>query len=338
MKKLISSILILIIFTTSFTFSFANKSSDKVLLKENGKGKNYQIVNLKIDGETVKSKDVPPIIYILGGEGRTLVPLRMIIEHLEDKLAAKIEWDDDKREVKIVTKEKEIILKIDSPDAIVNGVKKRLPDSIPAKLLVLGDCGRTMVPIRFFADEFGIDIDWDAVSVTASLKTPEKPEEKPDFGPSIPQEDIDIADVTDIRVEMNGSVPQIRIKISERVNYKELKLKNPERLVIDLNNTKFNLKNKNKLETNGTSNIKTDGKSIKKIRASQFQIPTEEKPDDLFITRIVVELGDLPDYEISFDDRTGELVIDFTNYIYNVKKENINIKEVVVIEGDIVDD
>ena len=40
-----------------------------------------------------------------------------------------------------------------------------------------------MVP-TVFAEEFGIDIDWDPVSITASLKTPEKPEKanpKPRF-------------------------------------------------------------------------------------------------------------------------------------------------------------
>ena len=105
-RKLISSVLILVIFITSFTVSFANKPLNKVLLKENGRGKNYQIVNLKIDGKTVESKDAPPIIYPLNGEGRT-VPLRMIIEHLEDKLNANIEWDGA-MEVKIKTKEKKL--------------------------------------------------------------------------------------------------------------------------------------------------------------------------------------------------------------------------------------
>ena len=55
MKRLISGILILIVFVTSFTVSFANKSPEKVLLEENGKGENYQVVNLEIDGKIIKS-------------------------------------------------------------------------------------------------------------------------------------------------------------------------------------------------------------------------------------------------------------------------------------------
>ena len=50
-----------------------------------------------------------------------------------------------------------------------------------------------------------------------------------------------------------------------------------------------------------------------------------------------MELGSLTDYEIVFDDKTNEFIIIPTNCIYNVKKENINTKEVVVIEGDIID-
>ncbi|MCK9267132.1 MAG: copper amine oxidase N-terminal domain-containing protein, partial [Alkaliphilus sp.] len=200
MKRLISGILILIVFVTSFTVSFANKSPEKVLLEENGKGKNYQVVNLKIDGKVVESEDVPPIIYPLNGKGRTLVPLRMIIEYLGDKLNADIEWDGAEREAKIKTKEKEIVLQIDNPYATVNGVKKRLPDDISAKLLAIRDngrsVGRTMIPIRFFEEEFGIGIEWDQETSTASLSIPEGSEKNPEKGAdSNPGSDISGEDV-----------------------------------------------------------------------------------------------------------------------------------------------
>ena len=342
MKRLISSILILIVFVTSFTVSFADKSPEKISLEENGKGREYRVVNLKINGETVKSKDVPSIIYPLNGKGRTLVPLRMIVEHLEDELNANIEWDGNKQEIKIETREKEIILEIDNPYAVVNGIRKRLPDDISAKLLAIGSNGRTMVPIRFFSEEFGIDVDWDDASTTASLITPRRPEERPRERPNletdIPREDANTVDVTDIRVKMNGSTPQIRIKTSKRTDYSEFKLKDPERLVLDFDNARFSLMDRNQLEANRTLDIKTGSEALKRVRASQFQAPTRGNPDDPFITRVVIELGNLTDYEITFDSRTGEFIIDFANYIYDVKKEIINVKEVIVIEGDAVDD
>lgn len=342
MRKLISGVLTLIIFITSLTVSFADVSLNKILLEENGIGKNFQVVNLKIDGKTVKSADIPPVIYPLNNQGRTLVPLRMIIEHLEDKLNADIEWDGARLEVKVKTKDKEIVLKINSPIATVNGVQKRLPDDIPAKLLAIGSNGRTMVPIRFFAEELGLNVDWDEKTVTALIDVPEGIEEQPDTKPQPPKEDDNdntkpqppqgnFADITDIRVEMKGSIPQVRIKASKQVDYKELKLVNPERLVIDLNNAKFNLSDKTKLETNSTLNLQINSEILKAVRVSQFQ-------KDPFVTRVVMELGKSAEYKVTFDAKTGEFVVDFTNYIRNVKKEIINTKEVIIIEGDSVDD
>lgn len=348
MKRLISGILILIVFVTSFTVSFANKSPEKVLLEENGKGENYQVVNLEIDGKIIKSEDVPPIIYPLDGKGRTLIPLRMIIEYLGDKLNADIEWDGTRREAKIKTKEKEIVLQIDNPYATVNGVKKRLPDDISAKLLAIRDngesIGRTMIPIRFFEEEFEIGIEWDQETSTASLSTPKRTERNPEEraesnpGTDISGEDVNVVDITDIRFRMNGSAPQVRIKTSGKTDYNEFKLTDPERLVFDFDNAKFSLRNRNRLGENGILDIETESEAIKKVRVSQFKAPTRAEPDESFVTRVVIELGNLIDYEMTFDNETGEFIIDFANYIYDVKKEIINVKEVIVIEGDMVDD
>src|SRR5690554_4810011 len=151
MRRVISVFLTLMIIITSLTVSFGNQTLNKILLKENGIGRNFEVLNLKLDGETLRSEDVPPVMYVLNNQGRTLVPLRMIIEHFEDVLNAEIEWNQEKYEVKVTTDDKEIILKIDSPVAIVNGEQKRLPDDVPAKLLALGSAynARTLVPIRF---------------------------------------------------------------------------------------------------------------------------------------------------------------------------------------------
>ena len=330
MRRLISSILTLIIIMTSLTVSFADGTLDKISLKENGIGRNFQVVNLKIDGKTVKSADVPPVIYPLNNQGRTLVPLRMIIDHLGDKLGADIEWDGVNYEVKVKTKDKEIILKIDSPVAIVNGVAKNLPDNVPAKLLAIGSNGRTMVPIRFFAEELGLKVDWENETWTASIDIPEQDVENPNENPD--QDGSDpvpngAANITDIRVEMNGSIPQIRIKTSKKANYKEFKLVNPDRIVIDFDNSKFNISDKTMLESNGTLTIQTNNDLIKYVRMSQFS-------NNPLVTRVVMELGNSAQHEITYDNRTGEYVIDFINYVRNVKAETINTKEVVIIEGD----
>ncbi|QUH20323.1 N-acetylmuramoyl-L-alanine amidase family protein [Alkaliphilus sp. B6464] len=314
MKKLISSILVLIIFIASFTTSFANVSTNKISLKENGKVGSFQVVNLKIDNKVVKSVDVPPVLYLINNQARTLVPLRMIVEHLEDKLNADIEWDQAKYEVKVKTNDKEIILKIDSPIATVNGVQKKLPDNIPAKLLTLGSVSRTMVPIRFFAEELGLNVEWDQETWTALIDIPTAPEDESEKEPIPPQENV--AEITDVRIEMNDSTPQVRIKTSKKADYKQFKLTNPERLVIDVADAKFNLSDKNKLENNGTLNIPISSDVIKGVRVSQFQ-------NDPFITRVVVDLGKLVESEITLDEKNGEIVIDFVKNTSNDKERLI---------------
>jgi len=60
--------------------------------------------------------------------------------------------------------------------------------------------------------------------------------------------------------------------------------------------------------------------------------------NDPLVTRVVMELGKSTQHEIRYDDKSGEFVIDFVNYIRDVKKEVLNTKEVIIIEGDSVDD
>ncbi len=332
MRKLISSLLVAIIIISSFSISFANQSMDKISLKENGIGRNFQVVNIKVDGKAVKSADVPPVIYPLNNQGRTLVPLRMIIDHFGDKLNADIEWDGTNNQVKIITKDKEILLKIDSAVATVNGVAKNLPDNLPAKLLAIGSNGRTMVPIRFFAEELGLTVKWDDKTWTASIDIPEQtggknPEEKPEEKPPV----IGTVSVTDIKVETNGAIPKIRIKTSGKVSYKELKLVNPDRLVIDFENTIFDIGDRTALEPNGTLHIPTNNDLIKNVRMSQFN-------NNPFITRIVMELGKTTAYQVTYDEQKGEIIIDFPNYIRSIKREVMNAKEVIVIDGDYLED
>lgn len=328
MKKIFWSILILTIFANSLLFSFADGSLNKISLKENNKANNYQVVNLKLDNKIVKSADVPPIIYSINNQGRTLVPLRMILEYAQDRLNAEIEWDGLKQEVKVKTKDKSITLKINSPKAIVNGVEKQLPDNVPAKLLSTdGINARTMVPIRFLEGELGFKIAWDEKTLTASIDMPVDVVDEPEN--PLPVEEP--SEISDVRVEMNGSIPRILIKTSKEISYKQFKLANPERIVIDFDNAKFNITDKKRLEANGTLSIKPNTDVIKDIRVSQFQ-------NDPFISRMVIELGKSTEYEIRFDNNSGEIIIDFINYIRNAKKEIMNTKEVVVIEGDSLTD
>ena len=97
-------------------------------------------------GET-KVNDVAPKIV----NDRTMLPIRFIAE----ALGAEVEWEDITRKVSIVNGDIEIIITIDSNEAIVNG-RKIILDS-PAFI----ENNRTYLPIRFISENLGALVEWD---------------------------------------------------------------------------------------------------------------------------------------------------------------------------------
>jgi len=96
--------------------------------------------------------DVPPTII----EGRTLLPIRYVVE----PLGAKIFWDDVERRVTIEFKDITIDLWIGKSTAKVNGKDRAIDPSNP-KVAPLIISGRTMLPVRFVAENLGCDVGWD---------------------------------------------------------------------------------------------------------------------------------------------------------------------------------
>lgn len=124
-----------------FTYTFENKTEIRLTV-----GKNEIIVN-----GTKKLIDVAPYIK----NSRTLVPVRFISE----ALGAIVYWDSQKREVKIVLNDMNIVLTIGSPSAYINGVKIQIDNDNPTVVPEITN-GRTFVPLRFIAESFGANVVW----------------------------------------------------------------------------------------------------------------------------------------------------------------------------------
>lgn len=108
-----------------------------------------------IDGEK-KLLDASPYIK----NNRTMVPLRLIVG---DILGAEIQWDGKTKKVTVKNNDKLIELEINKQTASVNG-KKILLDVFPEI-----KNGRTMVPIRFIAENFGFTVQWNSKTKTIML-------------------------------------------------------------------------------------------------------------------------------------------------------------------------
>jgi len=305
MKKVISILWIFIILSTSLVNTYADNTVKMIM---DGKTINFSTVNLTLDKKPV-STDVPPVIH---GE-RTLVPI-----HVIKNMGIDVKWEDSTRKVTIITEDKTVVMQIDNPIAVINEARKTLPSSVPPKIITYKNKGRTMVPIAFLR-ELGLIVEWNEATKTVNMNLTKKDsasEEKP----------VKVNSIKDVNIEFPSDVPQIRIKTGEKLEYKVLKLEDPARLVLDFENTKFDITHNDNLLSNGTLQINTNNKGIKSIRGAQFQ-------KDPFVTRIVVELDQMKNYDIFYNNEAGEMVLQLEKYIM---EENEDIHDEVE-EEDVLD-
>lgn len=92
-------------------------------------------------------------------DSRTMVPVRYISEALGNK----VEWDNEKREVKI--NDKQIIIPIGKDEILVNNQKQKMDTKAEIK------DGRTYVPLRFVAEALGQKVDYNQGTKSVILKS-----------------------------------------------------------------------------------------------------------------------------------------------------------------------
>ncbi|MBI2874675.1 MAG: hypothetical protein HYY09_06275 [Firmicutes bacterium] len=110
-------------------------------------------------GSAKLALEVPPLIE----QGRTLVPMRAILEAVD----AKVAWDAKTRTVTASKQGITLILTIGNGSALVNG--KETPLDVPARILE----GRTLVPLRFVSENLGERVTWNPETRTISIKRDE---------------------------------------------------------------------------------------------------------------------------------------------------------------------
>ena len=116
----------------------------------------------KVNDE-IKTLDSPPIIK----NGRTLVPIRAIVE----AMGGSVSWDGTEKKVTITLKDTVIELWINKPQAKVNGELKWIDDT-NHKVVPEIINGRTMLPLRFVAENLGAHVDWDGTTKTITITYP----------------------------------------------------------------------------------------------------------------------------------------------------------------------
>lgn len=83
-------------------------------------------------------------------DGRTLLPVRAVVE----AMGGNVSWDNAAQTVSLVCGDAEIRLTIGSTQAVLNDA----PETLDVAPVIIG--GRTMLPIRFIAENFGYLVGW----------------------------------------------------------------------------------------------------------------------------------------------------------------------------------
>ncbi|MBA4364829.1 MAG: hypothetical protein C0398_02340 [Coprothermobacter sp.] len=114
-------------------------------------------------GSSAVVLDAPPVIV----EGRTLVPIRAVVESLGGSVA----WDAASRTVTILLEGTELTLVIGKSRALVNGTSTPV-DATNPKVVPLILNSRTMLPLRFIAESLGADVQWESSTQTITITYP----------------------------------------------------------------------------------------------------------------------------------------------------------------------
>lgn len=170
MKKILSlclSIFILMMFATGCYAEPAENIKEPI---------NQEII-VRINSPiiTANGKDMPideqgtvPVIV----NDRTLVPIRAVVE----QMGGTVSWNSEKQEVTLIYGGDEIKLIIGSADVYMNGVKRTL-DAEPAVIN-----NRAMFPIRFIAESFNFQVDWEENTQTITITNDDSDRAKDNIG------------------------------------------------------------------------------------------------------------------------------------------------------------
>ncbi|BEP29865.1 N-acetylmuramoyl-L-alanine amidase [Helicovermis profundi] len=310
MRKIVFVVIISLIFNLSIPlFTYGESSTDiseniNLLDSKTNKTQSYPVVNLMLSGEDLVT-DVPGILYSLGGYTRTLVPISIIT----DNLGYDILWDGKTKEVTITTESKTIVLKINSSDATINGEKIKLPNDIPAKLMAYNGTYRTMVPVRFVTEQLGKEIKWINDTRTVEINEPKQY-------------------IKSIVYDRERHFKEIRIKTSGKVKTTSYyidgtKLNKKNKYVVDIQNVDFKM-DKINFDKNGYYKIPIELYGIDS--ANMYKIK------DTGNIRLEVNLDIKKGFDVFYDDKSGELVVEFINSVEDIRYEKLYNADAIVID------
>lgn len=306
MKKIISLLILIAILVSVLPVAFAGKNYEATSIELTDyftkQSKIYTTIHMVMGGEEMVTKDVPGILH----ENKAMVP----VNFLSSKLGATMSFDWDRMEATVIYKTKRVVLKMDSSTAYVNGVAKQLPGNVPAKLLAFDGTYRALVPVRFLEDTFGLDIHWENETKTVYINKPQQ-------------------DLTAISYDWMAKFQEVRFKTTGEVDASHYFVEGSsiggnDKIVLELQNVKFDI-DEMLVNEQGLYKDQVGGFEIAQIQA--FQSDTSP-----YKVRVDIDLNMKKEYDVWYDYRTGELVLQLINSVWDITTEDIYSAKTVVIE------
>lgn len=124
----------------------------------------YYVKTPSDSASRLQTMDTAPII----SGGRTLLPIRYVSE----PLGADVEWDGALDQVTVRLDGQTIVLWINNNTARINGVETLIDPSNPAVTPIIVPSGRTMLPLRFIAENLGCQVEWNAATSEVTVIHP----------------------------------------------------------------------------------------------------------------------------------------------------------------------
>ena len=264
-------------------------------------------ISLIVDGNRLENLTAPPLIL----DDFTMVGARDVFE----ALGAKVDWNEALRHVYIAHGRDLVTLQIDSEVAHLNDAPIMM--AVAPRIIE----GRTMIPVRFAAENLGFLVDWDPALRIVFVDTPGLSPINPPVVPPLVQENIpgpgannDIIPARDVSPAplTNMNFPRtnitainivesgrqaIEILASSEMSIVETVLLYDNRLVIDFHNAE--------MATTATEFFPAASSAYRQVRIAQFEI------EPVKITRVVVELQNGVHYSITMSPDRRSLNIDF---------------------------
>ena len=167
--------------------------------------------------------EVPPIVF----NDYSVVPARDVFE----KLGATVTWNGQREQVIVNYKGTNLILYINNKMAYKNGRADLMP--IVPKIIN----GKTMIPVRYVSESMGFDVDFDSKTDTISIRTEKTTTVTPTPQPTTtPTQTVTLNSYRCI-VNDEGITATFTLSATG-VKYSAFCLTGPDRLVVDLTDTK----------------------------------------------------------------------------------------------------